>query len=181
MSVVVSPLSQTVVVNEDSEDAAVVVDPGRDVVVVTADPGSAQVVVTEGMPGPPGPPGSGGGGEAVAIQRDAATALSGHRAVVEIDGEWTYMTNDDDAQLHLRPGVTSGAANQGEPATAVIVGRLEESTWSWTTGAPIYVGTNGLLTQTPPSAPAAEFLLEVGVALAPTVMFVDPQMPIRLA
>ncbi len=130
-----------------------------------------------GVPGPPGPPGP-AGGYAVGT---AATPLSGHRAVTAgPDGTWRYASNDNLADLAAPLWITIGAVDAGAQGEAVILGPITDPTWSWTPG-PVYLGMNGLLTQTPPTAPDAAFLVQIGFATSATTLFVDRNPSIKLS
>lgn len=125
-----------------------------------------------GAAGPAGPPGPPGASDS-RITRTAAEALSGHRVVTaDVDGRLIYASNDDSAHLAAPLWVTTGAALAGDPAEAQMFGPLDELTWNWTPG-PVYLGQNGVLTQTVPAAPAALFLAQVGFATSATSVFVD--------
>jgi len=111
----------------------------------------------------------------------AATALSGHRAVTPLpDGTLEYASNAVAAHLHAPLWITRGAVIAGDLVTVLAYGALTESSWAWTPGVPLFLGTNGLLTQTSPVAPAALFSAQVGTATGPTSAFVDRQSSISL-
>lgn len=59
-----------------------------------------------------------------------------------------------------------------------VLGQVTNLSWDWITGEPIYLGTNGTMTQVAPLAPA--FLLQVAVAITSTTIFFDPQAPVNL-
>jgi hypothetical protein len=59
-----------------------------------------------------------------------------------------------------------------------VLGQITNLSWNWTTGEPIYLGTNGTMTQTVPLYPA--FSLQVAVAITSTTIFFDPQAPVNL-
>jgi len=119
--------------------------------------------------------------EQVVLNAVAAVALSGHRVVTpRPDGTLDYASNAVAAHLHAPLWVTLGAVTAGQPATVLAYGALTESSWAWTPGAPLFLGADGLLTQTPPVAPGALFLAQVGVATGPTSAFFDRQPSISL-
>lgn len=132
------------------------------------------VIVNSGT-GPRGERGADGGGT---FQLEAATAIGGHRAIVtDADGLAVYADNQTAAHQYGALGVTTGAASAGDSLSIVALGAITEASWSWTPQQPVFVGAAGVLTQTPPAAPA--WLRVVGVAISPTTLFVRPDPPIH--
>lgn len=145
--------------------------------VITVAPAPASVTLT--APGPQGPPGVTSVGQ-VRVTLPAAVALSGHRAVTrQPDGTLDYASNTLAAHVHAPIWLTTGAAAAGVLVEVLLYGQLTEPSWSWTPG-PLYLGTGGLITQTPPSAPGALFLVQLGVATGPTAVVLDRQPSITL-
>jgi hypothetical protein len=104
----------------------------------------------------------------------AATALGGHRAVrLAADGV-RYADKDSSAAACV--GITTGAVSLGAEVTFVTAGNMEEGSWTWSLG-PVYLGADGLLTQTPPSSGV---VLQVAYALSATVLNVAIRQPIQL-
>ncbi|MFN0028416.1 MAG: hypothetical protein ACKV2O_14740 [Acidimicrobiales bacterium] len=136
-------------------------------------PGAVEIV-SLGVPGPQGPPGPAGASTFTAM---AAVTVSGHRCVAwRADGQVEYASNTTPAHAWAAVGITTGAAIAGDLATVHGFGRLDEGSWSWTPLTLIYLGVGGLLTQTPPVAPA--FVRVLGHAITPTSMWVSPRQPI---
>lgn len=133
--------------------------------------GTVQVIYLPGNEGPPGP----AGGSSVTLV--AGATLSGHRVVTKAsNGTAVYA---DNLTVGAEPlWLTLGAALSGADVDAQSSGVVDEPSWSWTPG-PIYLGSNGLLTQTLPGAPA--FLCQVGYATSPTSIVLDRQPSIQLA
>lgn len=90
-------------------------------------------------------------------------------------------SNADADSLHRPVWLTTTAALSGAAVVVLALGPWTEPSWAWTPGAPVYLGVTGALTQTPPSAPAALFSLEVGMAESATVIFFNPKIPVTLA
>jgi hypothetical protein len=135
----------------------------------------------QGAPGAQGPPGSADGSASINLTGIADGNLSGHRVVTpQADGTLTYASNDNPAHLHVPLWITSGAVLDGDAADMFAFGLMIEPSWSWTPGAPVYLGTGGQLTQTPPTPPGAAFLAEIGVATTATSLFVDRSPSIKL-
>jgi len=127
------------------------------------------------------PPASSGIVGQIQLIANAAVALSGHRVVTSRpDGTLEYASNAIVAHLHAPLWLTQGAVSTGQPATVLAYGTLIESSWAWIPGAPLFLGSNGLLTQTPPIAPAALFSAQVGIATRTTAAFFDRQPSIGL-
>ena len=101
----------------------------------------------------------------------AGEALGGHRAITATGFHAT------EALLDLLAGISSGAAEIGQTATLVSRGPLTDPSWSWTPDAPIFVGPNGVLTQTAPTNSARR----VAWAATPTLINVDIFPIIQLA
>lgn len=167
--VVKSTQSGTVVVQRDENNLNAVVPVQPIALKVGADTPGPKVIEV-GTPGPAGPPGPSG---SEAVQRVAGADLGGHRLVRTLaDGSVDYVDNTNVLHGDDTLGVTTGAALTGAPATIQTSGALTEPSWSWTPGEPIFAGTNGQLTQTPP---VAAFSQVVGFAATPTSMVVAIQ------
>ena len=137
-----------------------------------------EVVIVEpasvGMQGPPGEP-----GDLIVTDHLAGEALGGHRGViVGSDNKLYYADQSNPAHFNRVLGITTGAAAQDNPASVRVGGKMTEPSWNWDLDKFIYLGTNGLLTQTPP---AAGFLLEMGWPINSTTILVDIKLPVLLA
>lgn len=108
----------------------------------------------------------------------AGEPLSGQRAV-RLAGSNTVRiaSSDDISQAGLPIGVTTAAADEGADVTVMIVGTVDEPTWSFSPG-PVFLGLNGALVQIPP---ASGFVLQIGTALSATRLVVERSTPIILA
>jgi hypothetical protein len=110
----------------------------------------------------------------------AAVTVSGHRLVTpDSDGTIAYASPTNLAHMHAPLWLTLTAATAGDPVEVLTFGAVSEPSWSWTTG-PLYLGTNGLLTRTPPVKPGALFSAQVGSATAEQAMFLDRSPSILL-
>ena len=158
---------------------SIIVGRGAGQVAVRVQP-SLPVSLNVGGSGPQGPPGPQGDPGSTQFDAIAATAIGGHRVVAwRSDGQVEYADNLTPADAWASVGVTTGAASAGGTVTVQPSGLLVEPSWSWTPLIPIYVGVNGLLTQTVPTLPA--FLRIIAVAVTPTALWVAPQPPVILA
>lgn len=97
----------------------------------------------------------------------AAQALGLYRAVT-IDGFYADTTTP--ASLNKYAGITTTALSLGEEKYVVKAGLMTEAGWTWTPDAPIFIGTNGTLTQTPVSGP----MRRIGWAISATQINLDP-------
>lgn len=153
---------------------------------IRAEPPSSVVAVVPiaGPIGPRGPAGSSGTGSDVGqvkLTVIASANLSGHRAITRrIDGTVEYADNTTASHLHAPIWLTMSAVSLGAETEVLVYGTLTEPSWSWVPQLPLYLGTNGVITQTPPSPPGALFLAPLGVATGPTTVFVDRQPSILL-
>jgi hypothetical protein len=132
--------------------------------------------VTVASPGPQGPPGP-SGTSSQSVNYPAGETLGGHRAVVIANGEAFYADKDTPSHAGQVVGVTTGAASAGNDVNIQFGGELEEPSWNWSPG-PIYVDTNGQLTQTRPSS---GWIMNIGVALTPTRIFIYRTASIKVA
>lgn len=138
---------------------------------------STQTVVT-GQQGPQGPAGP---SALETIEVLTATAISGHRAVaLDSSGKAVYPSNTVHGDAFRVLGVTLGAASLGTVVQVKSFGTILEPTWNWTVDQPVYLGANGVLTQTLPISPA-KFILVIGVANSTTSMFVNVMPPIFIS
>ena len=136
-----------------------------------------QTQALQGAPGPTGP--AGPTGQTVeTIDRTADVAISGHRAVRGTSPSGAdYCSNATASHAPAFLGLTQGAASSGTTVTVQRTGVIVEPSWAWTPWTPVFVGVNGVLTQ---SSPSSGFSLVVGVALSATSILLRPQPPIYL-
>lgn len=113
-----------------------------------------------------------GSGATTGIDREASAEqmIPGHRAVSFDGSGGAWLAEPGSSEFAGIGGVSSGAATSGALATVRLQGVLEEPSWNWSEG-PIWVGAEGALTQV---LPTSGYLVRAGIALAPTVIHVDP-------
>ncbi|SDJ61660.1 hypothetical protein [Pseudomonas indica] len=133
-------------------------------------------LLTLGEQGPPGPAGEPGPEGGTSLQRLAGEVLSALRVVYELDGVVRILDYRDAAHIDLLLGITLTAADPGIPVNVQRTGVIEDNSWTWTPG-PVWLGTNGDLTQIPP-ADGYDVLL--GAAMSATRITLDLQPPIQL-
>ena len=78
-------------------------------------------------------------------------------------------------------GLTLSAGVAGDWIDLQRVGLLDMSQANWTPELPLFLGEDGLLTQTVPSRPSSIFSMRVGSALSPTLVALDVGDAIGLA
>lgn len=110
--------------------------------------------------------------------KNAAYAIGGNRIVV-VNSEDKIIYADKDTAAHAAKifGLTTGAVETGATAKVQTNGVMQEPSWNWTLDVPIYVGNNGLLTQTPPTT---GFLCIVGFPITATSIFIKINPSINL-
>lgn len=112
----------------------------------------------------------------------AGEVLNGHRAVyVDSDGLVYKASNTQINQAVRVAGIVKNSYAPTQPTQIIRNGVIEEPSWTWAEGLPIFLGNDGLLTQTPPSAPGAVYSLVVGYPITSTSMYVNIQEPTLLA
>lgn len=108
-----------------------------------------------------------------------AAALSGHQVIaLDLSGLAIYATSDDVSLAFRVVGISTGAASSGASITVQDKDVMTHGGWSWTPGQLIYLGLNGVLTNTVPVS--ATFILVMGKALSATSILVGIQPPIAL-
>jgi len=116
--------------------------------------------------------------EALDIILVAGVSFGGHRAgVLNASGNVIYADSGTAAHAGRVIGVSTGAAESGAAVTLRTRGEITEPSWSWDTGLLIWLGLNGVLTQTPP---ASGFNQVIGFPVTAAKMFVDIRQPIIL-
>ena len=135
-------------------------------------------VIETAQQGPPGPPGPQGPAGATVLTCIAAIALGGHRAVVaDANGFATYADSSSLDHAGIVMGITTGAAEANTQVGIQNIGEMIEPSWEWIPERTIFLGTDGTLTQTPPTT---GFLQALGFAVAQTKMIVQIGQPILL-
>jgi len=75
-------------------------------------------------------------------------------------------------------GIAPAAISDTATGTILLHGFIRDDTWAWTAGSTLYLSeTAGAMTHTAPSTDGA-FVLVVGVALSPDVVYINPSMDV---
>lgn len=129
-------------------------------------------VGTPGLQGPPGPMGPAGSSVEVLT---AAMPVSAFRCVSLLpDGRAALTDPLDDVSMQAIAGLSTSAA--GAAGASINVGRgfIQNPAWSLAPNSPIFVGADGALTQSPPTAIVSR---QVGIALSATSIHFNPLQP----
>lgn len=127
----------------------------------------------QGIQGPPGQPG------AEVFERVASGNIGGHRVVVSnSDGTVSYADYTEPTHAGKVFGLTITAADDGDILEIKRSGSVDFNGWDFDTSLPVFLGENGLLTQT---APTTGFSQIVGFAEIPTRLFLNFREPLKLS
>jgi hypothetical protein len=128
-------------------------------------------ILSVGPQGPRGEP----GGELVAYL--AGETLGGNRMVILENDLAMYANCTNVLHGHRVIGMTVGAIMSGAFGDVRRSGVIEEVSWNWDTNTPIWLGENGLLTQT---IPESGFSLIIGYPVTSTKVMIGIKEPIFL-
>lgn len=104
----------------------------------------------------------------------AAESIGGHR-VVTMSG--VYADCGNPAHGSAIAGISLQAVSAGQSVDAQYLGELEELSWNWIIGQPVYLAALGQLTQTPP---ATGIIVEIGRPITATKLLIDIQPTLYL-
>lgn len=124
--------------------------------------------------------GTGGGGSTTPNleTRNAFETLSALKCVYSVDANNAALGDDNTALLNASVfGITITAANINESTQILTYGVLRDSSFTWTSGTQIYLGTNGALTDI---APSSGFRTLVATSQGLGQIFINIQEPIVL-
>ncbi|WP_157234706.1 hypothetical protein [Methylosinus sp. LW4] len=131
--------------------------------------------IAEFFRGPAGPQGEPGTGSAIVLT--AAAMIPGHRAIM-LDANGHAALADTSSPTFVFAGISTTGANAGGQVNVAQSGLIEEATWSFEPLSPVFISTDGLLTQTPPTNGISQI---IAVAQSPTSLLILPQTPIILS
>lgn len=137
------------------------------------------IITAPGQQGPPGPQGP-IGPPGNLYSYTAAIPISGHRMItINADGKAIYADSTILSHANKVAGMSIGAADADAVVTINSYGKITEGSWNWTVNQPVYLSTNGLLTQTVPASPSL-YSLVIGTAVTSTTIFINIMPPIFL-
>jgi hypothetical protein len=108
---------------------------------------------------------------------ETAIALSALRMIVLESGQWIYASSDQESHGNAAIGLLLTGQSQGSLCNALLQGLATDLGWNWAANQPVFLGLNGMLTQ---SQPATGFRRIVGFAASPTQLLINPQEAIFL-
>jgi len=117
----------------------------------------------------------GGSGASTTYLGTAEETLGGHRVVALHDGLVGYADYTTPTDIDAVLGLTTAAVLSGSEVSVVLMGEVIESSWSWDTTKPIYLGVVGTLTQT---LPTSGFVMKIGYPITTTSMMIDLGIPL---
>jgi len=161
--IIIQPAGSSVVIQDTS--AAVSIEPGELNVAIQPQENAVNVLTGATII-------NNYGSDTVAIT--AAENLGGHR-IVTVEG--FYASKDTATDRNKVLGMTTGAVSIGSEATVQVSGFIEESSWNWNVDLPVFLSTDGQLTQ---SAITSGFSLIVGKPRTATNLFISISEPIIL-
>lgn len=131
-------------------------------------PGSAGADGTDGAPGAVGPPGGSG------FTLPTEISIGGNRAVATVSEFAVYA----DSLLGLPAvGISTGAVVGGNDVTLQSGSKMAVTGAGWAPGSPVFLSTNGTLTQTEPVAGLSQVL---GIAHDAETILIEIVQPITL-
>jgi hypothetical protein len=160
-----------------------VTPPAQERVTVVREP-QRVVVRGLGLQGPPGPAGQdGASGSTLSFFVEAGFDLAPFHVVAPrmTDDSVRLASNDVIGYVDRPLWLTLAGALAGEQVLVLSEGRVDNGGWNWAQ-APIYLGVNGQLTQTPPAAEdGAVFSAQLGYAIGPTSMYFERTAVVQLS
>lgn len=107
----------------------------------------------------------------------ANTNFSALRVVSRSGTGYSYSDPNSADSVWSIAGLVIFSVNAGVPLTPVRNQVVSDESWNWVRGSPIFLGTNGTLTQT---APLTGYLVVVAKVLDSKTIFVQIEEPIDL-
>lgn len=108
----------------------------------------------------------------------AGENLSGERIVYASSStEVKYADKNSIYDCNSIIGITLHAASINDSIKCQTSGILINDAWNWTPSFPIFLGNNGLITQSPPTT---GIMVELGVAISSTAIYINIKETIEL-
>ena len=106
----------------------------------------------------------------------AGENLGGNRVVYIADGRAFYADSDNLTCSNASVGITNGASVLDDIINIQTSGYMQEPSWQWSTNLPLFLGVNGLLTQTMPSTGFSQIIgivtssIEIIIQIQPSII-----------
>lgn len=107
----------------------------------------------------------------------AGVDLTANRVVVQINGVVSLASATNLDHINRVVGITKSATAVGTDATVQFRSYMDEPTWNWDLDKLIFLGQNGMLTQ---SIPVIGFSQQLATVISPTRILINIQEPIQL-
>lgn len=104
----------------------------------------------------------------------ATEPIGGHRIVKAVVGGCAYADSSSISDINTVIGITESAYSIGDSVQIRLSGEVTEPSWNFTIGS-VYLGINGLLTQT---APTIGFIQQIGIATSSNTILINIKQPI---
>lgn len=137
------------------------------------------------IPGPIGPKGDKGEkgdtglpGSGSVVLITTTNPIGGGRVIAINNEVPVYASNDNISLAKKVIGISENASDSNSELIIKTHGIMTDSSWNWDTSKPLYLGINGLITQTYPDS--ADYLLVIGEPLSNDTIKVLIETPIIL-
>lgn len=131
----------------------------------------------QGLPGRDGV-GSGGGISLEVFKSGNINGIGGHRIVyLDNNSSLQYATNLDILNIRRIIGITTNSAAIGGDITVQKTGEITEPSWRFDLSSPIYLGSNGTLTQVYPTFPSLACVV-IGFPIRSDTIYINIEKPI---
>lgn len=108
----------------------------------------------------------------------ASSPISAYMVVAASAGQVSIADSSNLTQLGDVVGIAAGGAATGSPVSINYSGTITHNGWTWTPRLPIFLGSNGALTQT---VPTSGFAQVIATPLSANSLLVTLSQPILLA
>ena len=136
---------------------------------------AAVVTLSTCVPGPVGATGPVGPSSGAGYTLPTAIPIGGNRALATDNSFAVYA--DSSVISKSCVGISMGAVSAGDDVTLQSGGKMTVTGAGWTAGSPVYLSTNGTLTQVEPVTGMSQVL---GVAHGSDVIIIEVQKPVIL-
>lgn len=105
---------------------------------------------------------------------EGTAGRSGGIVYMNASSQWNTADKDASATAGVVPlAMVQDTTASGDPVNLMLYGIIRETAWSWTVGAPLYLGDDGAMTHTAPSG-SGDIVRVVGHALTADIVWFNP-------